>query len=87
MNKLINKILASMLTMALIIGMFAGVGLEAKASQYYYTLNVKVIDESGNPVSGVELYLKSTYYSTRGDLAFGTSDSDGKITYQCTGKE
>lgn len=87
MKKLINKILASMLTMALIIGMFAGVGLEAKASQYYYTLNVKVIDESGNPVSGVELYLKSTYYSTRGDLAFGTSDSDGKITYQCTGKE
>jgi len=48
------------------------------------TLNVKVIDEEGNPVEGVELYLESQLYAPQGNLEFeGATDADGKVAYEC----
>ena len=57
MKKLINKILASMLTMAMIIGMFAGVGLEAKAEEGApWQLDIYV-QEGNTPKQGIQLKL------------------------------
>ena len=51
-------------------------------------LKVKVVDEKGNPVSGVKLYLKSQEYGTRGDLTIDdVTDASGKLGYHCTGEE
>ena len=51
-------------------------------------LKVKVVDEKGNPVSGVKLYLKSQEYGTRGDLTIDdVTDASGKLGYHCTGDE
>ena len=52
------------------------------------TLKIKVVDEKGNPVSGVKLYLKSQEYGTRGDLTIDdVTDASGKLGYHCTGEE
>ena len=52
------------------------------------TLKIKVVDEKGNPVSGVKLYLKSQEYGTRGDLTIDdVTDASGKLGYHCTGDE
>ena len=51
-------------------------------------LKVKVVDEKGNPVSGVKLYLKSQEYGTRGDLTIDdVTDASGRLGYHCTGEE
>lgn len=51
-------------------------------------LKVKVVDEKGNPVSGVKLYLKSQEYGIRGDLTIDdVTDASGKLGYHCTGEE
>ena len=48
------------------------------------TLNVKVIDEEGNPVEGVELYLESQMYAPQGNREFeNATDADGKVAYEC----
>lgn len=47
-------------------------------------LNVKVVDEDGNPVEGVELYLESRLYAPQGNLEFkDATDADGKAMYEC----
>ena len=52
------------------------------------TLKIKVVDEKGNPVSGVKLYLKSQEYGTRGDLTIDdVTDASGRLGYHCTGEE
>ena len=49
------------------------------------TLNVKVIDEEGNPVEGVELYLESQMYAPQGNREFeNATDADGKAVYECS---
>ncbi len=51
-------------------------------------LKVKVVDEKGNPVSGVKLHLKSQEYGTRGDLTIDdVTDASGRLGYHCTGEE
>ena len=59
MKKLMNKILASMLTMAMFIGMFAGVGLEAKAAVGDDQCDVRVMNESKEAVKGISLVLEN----------------------------
>ena len=60
MKKLVNKILASMLTMAMIIGMFAGVGLEAKAAFGDDEFEAEVKNESKEAVGELALVLENT---------------------------
>ena len=51
-------------------------------------LKLKVVDEKGNPVSGLGLYLKSAEYGTYGDIAItGVTDATGKTSYKYSGKE
>jgi hypothetical protein len=50
-------------------------------------LKFKIVDEKGNPVSGVKLLLKSKMYPGYGDVKISTaSDKDGLITYSATSK-
>ena len=50
-------------------------------------LNVKVVDEEGNPVEGVELYLQSQEYEGEGDVQLSSTDTSGKMSYTFTGDE
>lgn len=47
-------------------------------------LNVKVVDEAGKPVEGVELYLKSQEYGTIGNVKLSTTNASGKMSYTFT---
>ena len=47
-------------------------------------LNVKVVDEDGKPVEGVELYLQSQEYEGRGDVQLSSTDTSGKMSYTFT---
>lgn len=75
MKKLKAKILASVLSAAMVIGTFAGVGpLVANAASYETELTVRAVDESGKALSGVELIFEKdgeTY-------DFDTTDEDGE---------
>ena len=52
------------------------------------TLKIKVVDEKGNPVSGLKLYLKSQEYGTLGDITVdAATDASGKTSYQYSGDE
>ena len=52
------------------------------------TLKIKVMDEKGNPVSGLKLYLKSQEYGTFGDITVdAATDASGKTSYQYSGDE
>ncbi len=91
MKKITQKIIAGLVSLAMILGSFAGMGLEVKASGvegYPTTLKVKVVDEEGNPVSGVQLYLQSTEYEANGSKMFkSATEMDGKAEYQCDNYE
>ena len=51
-------------------------------------LKLKVVDEKGNPVSGLGLYLKSKQYSPKGDFDIaGATDASGKTSYTYSGNE
>ena len=50
-------------------------------------LNVKVVDEEGNSVEGVELYLQSQEYEGEGDVQLSSTDTSGKMSYTFTGDE
>ena len=51
-------------------------------------MTIKVVDEKGSPVEGLELYLKSEGYGEYGNLKPGVkTDADGKLTYECGGTE
>ena len=51
-------------------------------------LKLKVVDEKGNPVSGLGLYLKSEEYGSYGDLDIdAATDASGKTSYTYSGKE
>lgn len=47
-------------------------------------LNVKVVDEEGNPVEGVELYLKSQEYGIYGNVKLSLTNASGKMSYTFT---
>lgn len=47
-------------------------------------LKIKVVDEAGNPVSGVPMYLKSTENEGYGDLDLGATGTDGILSYTFT---
>lgn len=47
-------------------------------------LKVKVVDEAGNAVAGVPLYLESANFAGRGDVAFEkVTDTNGQASYTC----
>lgn len=78
MKNLKAKILAGVLSTAMVIGTLAGAGpLVAKAAASYETeLTVRAVDESGKALSGVELIFEKdgeTY-------DFDTTDKDGEAT-------
>ena len=51
-------------------------------------LKLKVVDEKGNPVSGLGLYLKSEQYSPNGDFDIAeATDASGKTSYTYSGNE
>ncbi len=50
-------------------------------------LNVKVVDEEGNPVEGVELYLQSQEYEGLGDVELSSTNTSGEMNYTFTGDE
>ena len=57
----------------------------SEPTEYQRTLNVKVVDEDGNPVEGVELYLESQLYAPQGNREFeNATDADGKAVYECS---
>ena len=47
-------------------------------------LKIKVVDEAGNPVSGVPMYLRSTENEGLGDLDLGATGTDGILSYTFT---
>ena len=50
-------------------------------------LNIKVEDADGEPVEGVELYLRATVNEEYGDIALKeATDKDGKVVYECDNK-
>lgn len=50
-------------------------------------LNVKVVDEEGNSVEGVELYLQSQEYEGFGDVELSSTNTSGEMKYTFTGDE
>ncbi len=44
-------------------------------------LNVKVVDEEGNPVENVPMYLKTDAYGGSPNLDLGETDSQGELSY------
>ena len=44
-------------------------------------LNVKVVDEEGNPVANVPMYLKTDAYGGSPNLDLGETDSQGELSY------
>ena len=50
-------------------------------------LNVKVVDEAGTPVEGVELYLQSQEYEGFGDVELSSTNTSGEMNYTITGDE
>ena len=44
-------------------------------------LNVKVVDEEGNPVANVPMYLKTDAYGGSANLELGETDSQGELSY------
>lgn len=50
-------------------------------------LNVKVVDEAGKPVEGVELYLQSQEYEGFGDVELSSTNTFGEMNYTFTGDE
>ncbi len=44
-------------------------------------LNVKVVDEEGNPVANVPMYLKTDAYGGDANLELGETDSQGELSY------
>lgn len=47
-------------------------------------LKIKVVDEAGNPVAGVPMYLRSTENEGLGDLDLGATGTDGILSYTFT---
>ncbi len=91
MKKITQKIIAGLVSLAMILGSFAGMGLEVKASGvegYPTTLKVKVVDGDGNPISGVQLclaYENKNYPNQNMQLDFSeaTKEESGEVTYSC----
>ena len=75
MKQLKAKLLAGVLTAAMVLGTFAGAApLTAKAASHATELSVRAVDESGKALSGVELVFEKdgeTY-------DFATTDEDGE---------
>lgn len=75
MKQLKAKLLAGVLTAAMVLGTFAGAApLTAKAASHATELAVRAVDESGKALSGVELVFEKdgeTY-------DFATTDEDGE---------
>lgn len=94
MKKHIQKIIACMIALAMIIGNFAGMGAPvAKAAETdvednYITFDVQVVDENDRPVQGVELQLYRKNYNTDSIMNFESpTDNQGKTVYRCQNEE
>lgn len=81
MKKHVQKLLAGVIALAMILGNLAGTGVTvARASGVVEDpeLNVRVINEKGNPVSGVQLILKN---DELGNIEFDdVTDQQGETT-------
>ena len=92
-NKFLKKtvafVLAAILSLNISSLAFAAEGgTDGQADGSPSSLTVKVVDESGAPVEGVELYMDSTEYGERADSPFeSATDAEGKAVYNCTGNE
>ena len=89
MKKTVAFVLAAILSLNISSLAFAAEGgTDGQADGSPSSLTVKVVDESGAPVEGVELYMDSTEYGERADSPFeSATDAEGKAVYNCTGNE
>ena len=71
MKKTVAFVLAAILSLNISSLAFAAEGgTDGQADGSPSSLTVKVVDESGAPVEGVELYMDSTEYGERADSPF-----------------
>lgn len=75
-----KRALSFVLTLALLVGCFAGTGLTARAAGDQYLIQVRVVDTQGNPVKGVVLKLQT--YSGDETKEEKASDENGMWEYQ-----
>ncbi len=75
-----KRALSFILTLALLVGCFAGTGLTARAAGDRYLIQVRVVDRQGNPLKGVVLKLQT--YSGDETKAEKASDENGMWEYQ-----
>ena len=89
LKKTVTFVLAAILSLNISSLAFAAEGgTDGQADGSPSSLTVKVVDESGAPVEGVELYMDSTEYGERADSPFeSATDAEGKAVYNCTGNE
>lgn len=88
MKKITQKIIAGLVSLAMILGSFAGMGLEVKATgaeEYPMTLKVKVVDEKGTPVGGVQLCLayEDKNFPLYLNFSEETQEGTGEVTFSC----
>ncbi len=75
-----KRALSFILTLALLVGCFAGTGLTARAAGDRYLIQVRVVDREGNPLKGVVLKLQT--YSGDETKEEKASDENGMWEYQ-----
>ena len=75
-----KRALSFILTLALLVGCFAGTGFTARAAGDRYLIQVRVVDREGNPLKGVVLKLQT--YSGDETKEEKASDENGMWEYQ-----
>lgn len=78
-----NRLFAIVLSLAMIVTNMAGIStLTAFAAESHHSLTVKVVDENGNGIPGIDLSLKGNNHIP--ELHFNTvTNQDGIATYEC----
>lgn len=78
MKKYIQRIITGIIVLAMVFGNFAGMGVSVVKAMDDPELNVRVVNEEGKPVSGVQLILKN---EELGNIEFDdVTDVQGKAT-------
>lgn len=83
-----RSVIAMLLCAVMVASVMAGKlpGHSAKAAWDGSTITVKVVDDKGNPVQGVMLFMKSEYGQADSDLKefAAVTDAKGITTYNCS---
>lgn len=95
MKKYVQKILAGIIALAMILGNLAGTGVtvaraaETNDEDEFISFDVQVVDEKGQNVKGVvlQLYRKDNYEGVSIGEFVAPTDSQGKTYYQCKNNE